>query len=254
MKEDDGIRSAMKREPDKVWFLVKFALAGALGVVICSWVLALVLPPVATLCVLLALVLLYAGGLGYLTAGLVRLLDRWQVDAAQQASRLATSRRHVDRSVADAPAPAPMPQAVFQQSYFLLRLTEDVKEARRHGTPLSLVALEVTVPNEAMTVDLIDKVNYEIAHIAADHVRTISVPLSTGETEFMFCMPNVDAKGAKAFLSNLVQSLGSYWCHSGVVTYPEDGTDSETLFNKAREVCEMSRQGIEPQKRSQAVA
>ncbi|HLF76071.1 MAG TPA: hypothetical protein VJB57_01145 [Dehalococcoidia bacterium] len=254
MTEDESILGALKREPDKFWIVVRFGLAGAVAVVICSWVLALLLPPVGTFGVLLLLVLAYAGALGYLIANLVRSLDRWQVDAAKQATRLATTRRHVDRSVAEAPLPPPIPQATFQQSYFLLRLGEDVKEARRHGLPLSLIAIEVTVPNERMTTDLADKVNFEIAHIAADHSRTISVPLSTGDTEFMFCLPNVDAKGAKAFLSNLVQSLGRYWCHFGVVTYPEDGTDGETLFNRAREACDMSRQGKEPQKRPEAVA
>jgi GGDEF domain-containing protein len=254
MTGDESFLGALKREPDKFWLTMRFGLAGAIGVVIGSWVLAVILPPVPTFVMLFVLILVYAGCLGYLTANLVRSLDRWQVDAAKQHAKLATTRRYVDRSVAEAPLPPPTPQATFQQSYFLLRLTENVKDARRHGTPLSLIALDVTMPNETMSAELADKINFEIAHIAADHARTISVPMSTGETEFMFCLPNVDAKGAKAFLSLLVQGLGRYWCHFGVVSYPEDGSESETLFNRAREACEMSRQGREPEKRSQAVA
>jgi hypothetical protein len=249
MKEDESILTALKREPDKAWFLLKICLGGAIALVAWSWISGSIVSPVAGLVVLLLLTLAYAGCLTYQIARLVRSMDRWQVESAKQASRLATTRRHVDRPASEPPLPPPTPQATFQQAYFLRRLNEDVKDARRQGTALSLIAIDVTVPQEAMTSELADEVNFELAHIAADHARLISVPLSTGETEVMFSLPNVDAKGAKAFVSNLVQGLGKYWCHFGVVTYPEDGTEGETLFNRAREACDMSRQDREPEKK-----
>jgi len=76
----------------------------------------------------------------------------------------------------------------------------------------------------------------------------------TGETEFLFCLPQTDSKGVKTFTSQLVTALGRYWCHFGVATYPEDGTDAETLFNRAREACELSRQDGAGTPRSEAIA
>src|SRR5262249_18838220 len=158
-------------------------------------------------------------------ARLVKAMDRWQVESAKQATRLATTRRRVDRPTGETVLP-PLPATNFQQTYFLLRLNEEVSQARRHGHLLSLIALDVTVPHQTMTPDLTEQVAFEMAHIASDHSRTISFPLSTGETEYMFCLPQTDGRGVKAFTSSLVQSLGRYWCHFGIVTYPDDGTDA----------------------------
>ena len=252
-QENEGVWAAFKREPDQAWLLLKVVLGGALAIVAWDLVSGYFLSDIASAVVSLLLVLAYALGLAYVTRRLVQSMDRFQVESAKQASRLAATRRRVDRPTGETVIP-PMPQASFQQAYFLLRLNEEVKQARLHGYLLSLIAIDVTVPHQEMTPELVESVSFELAQIASDHTRTISMPLSTGETEFLFCLPQTDSKGVKTFTSQLVTALGRYWCHFGVATYPEDGTDAETLFNRAREACELSRQDGAGTPRSEAIA
>lgn len=252
-QKDEGIWAALKREPDQAWLLLKVVLGGALAIVAWDLASSYFLGDIGSALVTLLLVLSYALGLAYVTKRLVESMDRFQVESAKQASRLAATRRRVDHPSGDTVIP-PMPLASFQQAYFLLRLNEEVKQARLHGHLLSLIAIDVTVPHQEMTPELVERVSFELAQIASDHARTISMPLSTGETEFVFCLPQADAKGVKAFTSQLVTGLGRYWCHFGVATYPDDGTDAETLFNRAREACEFSRQDGASTPRSEAIA
>jgi GGDEF domain-containing protein len=252
-QENEGIWAAFKREPDQAWLLLKVVLVGAIAIVAWDLASSYFLSDIASAVVSLLLVLAYALCLAYLTNRLVKSMDRFQVESAKQATRLATTRRRVERPTGEFVLP-PTPPASFQQDYFLLRLNEEVKQARLHGRLLSLIAIDVTVPNQEMTPELVERVSFEVAEIASDHARTISLPLAISETEFLFCLPQIDGKGVKTFTSHLVTALGRYWCHFGIAAYPEDGTDAETLFNRAREACELSRQDIARPPRSEAIA
>jgi hypothetical protein len=106
---------------------------------------------------------------------------------------------------------------------------------------MTVVALDVTVPGREMTFAHLDKVAFELAHMAAGQAQMISQPLSVGPTEFVFSLPHTNLKEAKSFVSKVVQGLGDYWCHFGIAAYPTDATDAEALFNQARQLCEDSR-------------
>jgi hypothetical protein len=66
-------------------------------------------------------------------------------------------------------------------------------------------------------------------------------------------LPHMPASEAKPFVSNLVQSLGNYWCHFGTANYPVDATSAESLVKASRDAVEESRQGKNRSK-SHAVA
>lgn len=250
-QRNDGLFNVLMRDPDLSGFLVKFGLAGP--VVIMAWdrLATLALPLFLTLPVSVALILGYAGILAVLIARIIRSADRWQVESAMQSRRLLTGDGRRAATVASeegdeqegprGPAPA-VPLPSFHSAYFLLRLTDEVQSARRDGRPMTLVSLDVIVPGREQTREQVEKVGLDLAHIAANQVKTISHPLSVGPTEFVFSLPDTNLKDAKAFVSKVVQSLGDYWCHFGLAAYPTDATEPEGLFNYARQQCEDSRQ------------
>ena len=137
--------------------------------------------------------------------------------------------------------PPPALEPRFHQVYFLLRVTEEVQRARREGYEMSVLALDVTVPGRELTPQLVEKVSFELAHIASSQNKVISYSLSLGPTEFVFSLPHLDRAETKDFVSKVVQSLGDYWCHYGVAHYPDDATDAESMVDFARQQCEASR-------------
>ena len=290
MKErHNGLLAAMRREPEQADFLLKFGLGGPLVIVAWGWLAAYILPAPAIAPLTLILTLVYGGVLAYLVYGISEAAGRWQVDAAEQASRLIASRRHLGRPVGhydepqaretpqahalDAPQPAPPsqpappppppaprplspslePEPGFQQRYFLMRLEAELQEARREGRQMSVVALDVTVPGLELSRATVDKVCVEMALIAANHAKTISRPVSVGPTEFLYSLPRTDQEEAKAFVSKVIQALGDYWCHFGVAVYPNDATDAESLIERALDACEESRQGKDQQRQPSGV-
>jgi hypothetical protein len=220
--------------------MLRIALAGAILIALWDWLASLVLPDVVVLAVLLLAVLAYAAAITFLIARLVHSMDRWQIETARQASRLASTMSNA------ATLPPPAPQSSFYQAYFLARLDHEVRSARRHGLHLSIIAVELTLPDKTLTPDTVARINFEMAHLAASQWETMSIALSADQTEFVFYLPNHDNKAARAFVSNLLQGLGGYWCHFGVASYPDDGTNAETLFARAREACSLSRTGVAP--------
>lgn len=249
MEEDSfGIREAFKREPEETSFLIKLVLGGALVVSVFSVVSSLFLASILTLPVTLVLSLIYSTAVVLTTARLVF---------------NGVNRRHMESALAgrtparineDAPAVAAVAeQASFNQAYFMLRVQEEVANARREGREMMVVAIEATAPGVEMNPELAEKVANEIAQIASNHHKTISHTLSVSESEYIMSLPDTSAAEAKKFVSHLVQSLGNYWCHFGTACYPADGTSAEGLVRYARGAVEDSRDGRNKSK-SHAVA
>jgi hypothetical protein len=142
------------------------------------------------------------------------------------------------------PSMAPVrEQASFSQAYFMMRLQEEVANARRDGREMSLVAIEATAPGMPMNSELAERIAKEFARLASDHFKTISHTLSMSESEYVMSLPETGGADAKAFVSKVVQALGNYWCHFGTAVYPADGTSAESLVRYARQAVEESREG-----------
>jgi hypothetical protein len=71
--------------------------------------------------------------------------------------------------------------------------------------------------------------------------NTLSLAMTFGPDDFVFSLPHADRVTAKDFIRKLLPGLGNYWCHYGLATYPEDGTNAEALVNRAWEQCVESR-------------
>jgi GGDEF domain-containing protein len=260
VNDKDGIVSILRREPEQSALLLKVGLAGPLLIVAWNLLGSLFLSPLIIMPFSLLLILSYAGVFGYLVARLVRSADRWEVDSAMQARRLLNGNRRGDYQSPEPEAGLPLAamaalaspdgrppkpqasQADFHRLYFMLRLEEEVHEARRQGRGMTVLALDVSVPHqEELTAAARDKLALDLATIASGQSAVIGHSLSIGATEFVFSLPHCDENEAKAFVKKLLTGLGNYWCHFGISVYPREGTTAELLFDSARERCDDSR-------------
>jgi hypothetical protein len=275
----ESILSVLRREPERSDLIIKFGLGMPVAIVVWDWAGGLILPFYAVLPITLGLVLAYAITLAYLVARVIHGADRYEAESTVQARRMLSNTRHLHpaarlaaspstveadaeagddddrpepepavraatpaRAAAAPPAPPPAPSSDFQRIYFLLRLQDQVKQARRDGHDLCVIVLDLTVPGQDLTPALAEKISFDLAHMAANQTKTISHSVSVSPTEFVFCLPGTDYNEAKSFVSKLVQALGDYWCHFGIARYPRDGTDAEALVEVARNECDNSRQ------------
>jgi hypothetical protein len=255
-RDSDGLISVIRREPERSNLLLKLGIGVPVVIVIGDVVARLFIPTVAVAPITLALILLYGAGIALLAAHLVHTADRWAVDSAMQARRLWTvSRRANEQLTSDdideytpdetegPTAPSTMLGVSFSRVYFLLRLQEEVMRCRREGSVMSLVYIDAMQPGQETSSAALEKTVFEMANLASHHVKTISLPLHAGPTEYAFCLPHSNAEETNDFVSKLVRALGDYWCHFGTAVYPEDGSDAESLFNHAKLECDASRQG-----------
>ena len=165
MKEkEEGILSAFKREPGQAKFLLEVIILGAIGIVAWDIFSGKVLPEVASMGVMLR----DDPRLRQLSYGADRATRQGDGPLAGRIGQAADAAQRPTRRAAVSTGPQgetvlpPLPQANFQQTYFLLRLNEEVKTARRNGRLLSLIALDVH-PQEHSTPELREQVAFEIA-------------------------------------------------------------------------------------------
>jgi hypothetical protein len=81
-----------------------------------------------------------------------------------------------------AASPPPVLQVNYHQVYFLLRLTEEVQRARREGSEMCVLSLDVTVPGHELTQSDVERVSVELANLASSQAKVISNSLKTGPT------------------------------------------------------------------------
>jgi len=238
-EESFGIREAFKREPEQTNFLIKLVLGGGLVVAVFSVVAAVVLNAITVMPVALVLSLLYGAAIVVTTARLV-----FSGASRRYMESALSSRSAVLAPASASAAVAPVAEhASFNHAYFMLRLHEEVASARRDGREMTILAIEATVPGVEINSQVADRVAKELAEIASNHHKTISHSFSVSEAEYVMSLPNLSGAEAKSFVSNLVQSLGNYWCHFGTASYPADATTADGLVRYARESVEESREG-----------
>ncbi len=257
-EESFGIREAFRREPEQTSFLIKFGLGGAFVIAVYSAIAGMFLNALMAQPLTLILSLVYGGVLVLSTARLVSGAVGRRFVESSLSSR--TPHRMAERALSEgehhsaAPVMTPVrEQSSFNHAFFMMRLQEEVANARRDGHEMSVVAIEATAPGMPMNAETAERIANEFAKLASGQNKTISNTLSVSESEYVLSLPNTDSMEAKAFVSKVVQSLGNYWCHFGAAVYPADGTSAESLVRYARQAVEESREGKSNSK-SHAVA
>jgi hypothetical protein len=271
LDDETSVLSALRREPEQTALLFKLSVVTAIVLVAWDVLAGSFLPGIAATAGLVLLCMVYGGAMTYLAARIMTSSRRWASSSAATASRLAAPgsergsrgldvdalrRRPDERPAGSAaevesapveasapPAPAPSSEALaFNESYFMIRLQEQVKDARRQGHEMCVAAVHVTVPGVEMTPEVAENVAYEMARMATGQARIMSQPLALSDSEYVFSLPQTGIDETKQFVREIVRAFGDYWCYFGIAAFPQNAHDAPTLVERAREACEASLQ------------
>ena len=138
---------------------------------------------------------------------------------------------------------------LYNHRYFREAFEKEIARSERHGHAISLIFIDI---------DHFKNYNDTHGHLAGDEVlrglsrlieercRASSVVARYGGEEFVILVPETDKPGALTlgdairraveeypFAGEDGQPLGRLTLSLGVSTYPEDGTDGQTLVNHA---------------------
>jgi hypothetical protein len=225
----ESILSLVQSEPERSKLLLEIAGGGALLLAVWSLVGDSLLSDFLYLPVTLAFAAAYAAALIVFTGNLVHGADRHQVESARTARRLM---RVAPGSAADTSPAAPLTAASFDYWYFILRLEDEIKRARRQGESLSVVIMRIDPPG-GVTDGAVDQINFDVASMAASLSQTMSMPSAIAPLEYGFILPRLGRAEARAHMTPLLGPLGDYWCEFAVAVYPDDATQAEALVEKA---------------------
>jgi hypothetical protein len=244
----DSILTAFRREPEATRWAVRFALAGPIVIVLVNAIASALLGTIATGILDLLLILAYGLGLAFQIVRIMHASERWGVESALTARKISNrvQKRGDDEEDEEPPVQRSVaPTASFQEAHFLRRLTEEVAAARRDGSHVSLIWLDVSVPGADPFPAQVEKMATDVAELLASQSRTLGASLSLTMNEYVFSIPNHDKAKAHEFMRKLVLGLGKYWVHCGIAEYPKEANDADALYARARALCEASRQGRE---------
>jgi GGDEF domain-containing protein len=272
LDEETSVLSALRREPEQTAMLFKLSAVTAIVLAVWDLVAGSLLPGVAVTAGLVLLVMAYGVAMTFLVARIMTSSRHWVSSSAATASRLATPssergtshgvdiaalRRRPDEALAESAPETPVERVetaepsgpppvsetnAFNESYFIMRLQEQVKDARRQGHEMCVAAVHVTIPGMDMTPEIAENVGYEMARIATGQARLMSQPLALSDSEYVFSLPHTGIDETKQFVRDIVRAFGEYWCYFGIAAFPQTGHDAQSLVEKARAACEASLQ------------
>lgn len=247
----DNLFSPFKREPGQTRWLVRFGLAVPIVILLWNIVGGMFLDEIIIGVGLLLGIFVYGIGLAIQIVRIMSASERWGVESALNARRV-SSRVQTRGDLIDETVIRESATINFQHAQFLRRLSEDVVASRRDGSHVSVIWLDVSVPGMNPYPAQTEKMAVDVAELLASQSKTIGATLNLSLNEYVFSLPQHDRAAAHAFMRKLLLGLGKYWCHCGIAEYPTDGTDAESVFQKARERCDASREGSEEPSPSRA--
>ena len=121
------------------------------------------------------------------------------------------------------------------RSRFFEDLRRETAESRRHGTPLSLLVLDVDslrTINAEQGYDAGDRLLLTIAEMLLTKLRVSDIAARIGDDDFAVILPQTPLAGARTLAARVVETLGSRM-RVGVSTLDADVTSAGDLLQRA---------------------
>ena len=238
-----NILAAFKREPEATRWLLRFGVAGPIVIVLWDQLASLVLSTIIVGAIDLLSIMAYGAGLSIMIVRIMNASERWGVESALTARKISDRVQNRGDNESEHEVHGIAPTKTFQEAHFLRRLQEEVAAARRDGSHVSLVWLDVSVAGADPYPAQTEKMATDVAELLAGQAKTIGASLSLTLNEYVFSLPHHDKAKAHEFMRKLILGLGKYWCHCGIAEYPKEAADAEKLYDRARALCDASREG-----------
>lgn len=121
------------------------------------------------------------------------------------------------------------------RSRFFEDLRREVAEARRHGTPLSLLVLDVNelhAVNDTQGYDAGDRLLLSIAELLLTRLRISDIAGRLGDDDFAVILPHTPLEGARTLAERVGEALGEC-VHVGAASLDADVTSGGELLQRA---------------------
>jgi diguanylate cyclase (GGDEF)-like protein len=118
---------------------------------------------------------------------------------------------------------------------FFEDLRRETAEARRYGTPLSLLVLDVDslrTINAEQGFDAGDRMLLSIAEMLLTRLRVSDIAARVGDDDFAVILPQTPLDGARMLAKRIVETLGAHM-RAGVATLDDDVTSGGDLLQRA---------------------
>jgi diguanylate cyclase (GGDEF)-like protein len=118
---------------------------------------------------------------------------------------------------------------------FFEDLKREMAEARRHGTPLSLLVLDVDDLHRVNTeqgYDAGDRLLLSVAEMLLTRLRVSDIAARIGDDDFAVILPQTPLQGARTLAERIVQTLGDHIL-VGAAALDADVTSGGDLLQRA---------------------
>jgi diguanylate cyclase (GGDEF)-like protein len=118
---------------------------------------------------------------------------------------------------------------------FFEDLRREIAEARRYGSPLSLVVLDVEslhTINAEQGYDAGDRLLLSIAEMLLTRLRVSDIAARIGDDDFAVIVPQTPLDGARMMAKRVVETLGAHM-RAGVATLDAEVTSGGDLLQRA---------------------
>ena len=118
---------------------------------------------------------------------------------------------------------------------FFEDLRRELAEARRHGTPLSLLVLDVDslrTINAEQGYDAGDRLLLSIGEMLLTRLRISDIAARIGDDDFAVILPQTPLEGARMLAKRVAETLGDR-VHAGVASVDADVTSGGDLLQRA---------------------
>ncbi|MBN1869510.1 MAG: diguanylate cyclase [Candidatus Omnitrophica bacterium] len=131
---------------------------------------------------------------------------------------------------------------LYNYRYLMERLAAEANRARRYGTPLSVLMLDIDYfksINDVYGHFCGDNILKEFAQCLKDIARTVDIVARYGGEEFVIVLPDTPKEGVVIFAERLLDAIGKHLFDPegkkirlsvsiGIASFQEDGSDAKT--------------------------
>ena len=174
---------------------MRFGVAGPIAIVLWDQLGGLLLPSLAVSIVDLLLIMAYGIGLSVMIVRIMNASERWGVESALTARKVANSIHKRGEVEEEQPSRGASSTTSFQEAHFLRRLQEEIVTARRDGSHVSLIWLDVNVPGANPYPAQVERMATDVAELLASQ-STNDRRLSEPDSERVRLLPAPPRQGA----------------------------------------------------------
>jgi GGDEF domain-containing protein len=121
----------------------------------------------------------------------------------------------------------------YRRWYFLLRLAEELIDARPSERPTSVLSVKIPLATAGLVEDVSERLGERLALIASSVLRPEDFPGTLSDSQLAVLLPGTTLEEARPIGDRLRRELQAFSPLLGVASFPEDGRTALELLSVA---------------------